>query len=227
MKISNETLAILKNFSNINQGILFRKGKILKTVSGLRNILAEVEIDEDIPEEFAIGNLNEFLAVISNNEKDNPTYELDGNKNLIIKGRISTTYRLTDASMIVAAPEKSLTMPDAEIVFDLTSEDFDRVMRSARTICSPNVVVESDGTTVYIMTKDVKNDGSHTGKLEICNGLGAKYSMIFKTEYLDKLLPGSYQVNVSSKGLANFKNTKMNTLQYWITTEAGSTYNKE
>ena len=40
MKLSNETIAVLKNFGAINQGILFKPGKKLKTVSSHKNILA-------------------------------------------------------------------------------------------------------------------------------------------------------------------------------------------
>jgi hypothetical protein len=49
MKLSTETISVLKNFGAINQGIMFKKGKTLKTVSSHKNILAEVSIKEDIP----------------------------------------------------------------------------------------------------------------------------------------------------------------------------------
>ncbi len=52
MKLSTETISVLKNFGAINQGIMFKKGKTLKTVSSHKNILAEVTIKEDIPAEF-------------------------------------------------------------------------------------------------------------------------------------------------------------------------------
>ena len=57
MKLSSETLGVLKNFGNINTGILFKKGKTLKTVSNHKNILAEVVIQEDIPVDFGIYDL--------------------------------------------------------------------------------------------------------------------------------------------------------------------------
>jgi hypothetical protein len=123
MKLSNETVAILKNFGAINQGILFKKGKTLKTVSSHKNILAEVDIKEDIPAEFGIYNLNEFLSVISLH-KDDPSFEFDDKQVTIIgnKGRSKVKYRFTPANMIVTPPEKALAMPDAEIKFDLTSD---------------------------------------------------------------------------------------------------------
>ena len=226
MKLSNETVAILKNFGAINQGILFKKGKTLKTVSSHKNILAEVDIKEDIPAEFGIYDLNNFLSVISLH-KDDPSFEFDEKQVTIVgnKGRSKIKYRFTPSNMIVTPPEKQLTMPDAEIKFDLTAEDFDWVMRAASVLSSPQVAIESDGKKVNIVTLDLQNDSAHTDALEISEGNGNKFKMVFKTENITKIMPGSYDVFISSKGISHFKN-KTVPLQYWVTTEAGSKFEK-
>ena len=226
MKLSNETVAILKNFGAINQGILFKPGKTLKTVSSHKNILAEVSIKEDIPAEFGIYDLNNFLSVISLH-KDDPSFEFDEKQVTIVgnKGRSKIIYRFTPSNMIVTPPEKQLTMPDAEIKFELTAEDFDWVMRAASVLSSPQVAIESDGKKVSIVTLDLQNDSAHTDALEISEGNGNKFKMVFKTENITKLMPGSYDVFISSKGISHFKN-KTVPLQYWVTTEAGSKFEK-
>ena len=226
MKLSNETVAILKNFGAINQGILFKPGKTLKTVSSHKNILAEVSIKEDIPAEFGIYDLNNFLSVISLH-KDDPSFEFDEKQVTIVgnKGRSKIKYRFTPSNMIVTPPEKQLTMPDAEIKFDLTAEDFDWVMRAASVLSSPQVAIESDGKKVSIVTLDLQNDSAHTDALEISEGNGNKFKMVFKTENITKIMPGSYNVFISSKGISHFKN-KTVPLQYWVTTEAGSKFEK-
>jgi len=226
MKLSNETVAILKNFGAINQGILFKPGKTLKTVSSHKNILAEVSIKEDIPAEFGIYDLNNFLSVISLH-KDDPSFEFDEKQVTIVgnKGRSKIKYRFTPSNMIVTPPEKQLTMPDAEIKFDLTAEDFDWVMRAASVLSSPQVAIESDGKKVSIVTLDLQNDSAHTDALEISEGNGNKFKMVFKTENITKIMPGSYDVFISSKGISHFKN-KTVPLQYWVTTEAGSEFEK-
>jgi hypothetical protein len=180
MKLSNETVAILKNFGAINQGILFKPGKTLKTVSSHKNILAEVSIKEDIPAEFGIYDLNNFLSVISLH-KDDPSFEFDEKQVTIVgnKGRSKIKYRFTPSNMIVTPPEKQLTMPDAEIKFDLTAEDFDWVMRAASVLSSPQVAIESDGKKVSIVTLDLQNDSAHTDALEISEGNGNKFKMVF------------------------------------------------
>jgi len=226
MKLSNETVAILKNFGAINQGILFKPGKTLKTVSSHKNILAEVSIKEDIPAEFGIYDLNNFLSVISLH-KDDPSFEFDEKQVTIVgnKGRSKIKYRFTPSNMIVTPPEKQLTMPDAEIKFDLTAEDFDWVMRAASVLSSPQVAIESDGKKISIVTLDLQNDSAHTDALEISEGNGNKFKMVFKTENITKIMPGSYDVFISSKGISHFKNKNV-PLQYWVTTEAGSKFEK-
>jgi len=71
MELSDRTLSVLKNFANINSNIVFREGNDLKTISVAKNILAKATLDEAVPQEFGIYDLNEFLNVLSLVE--NPT----------------------------------------------------------------------------------------------------------------------------------------------------------
>jgi hypothetical protein len=226
MKLSNETLSVLKNFGNINQGIYFKQGKVLKTVSSGKNILAEVIINEEIPTNFGVYNIHEFLSVISLH-KETPTFEFTDKSAVIVgnKGRSKTNYRFCDPSMLSLPPEKQIQMPDAEISFELTAEDFDWILRSASVLGLPNIAVESDGTKIKVLTIDAANDAAHNECLEIKDGNNDKYRMIFKTENIIKILPGAYDVRISSKGISHFTNKKI-PLQYWITTEAGSKFEK-
>jgi hypothetical protein len=227
MKLSANTLSILKNFGAINQGIFFKKGSVLKTVSSHKNILVEATIEEQIPTDFGVYDLNNFLSVVSLH-KDVASFEFDDKHVVIVgnKGRSKIKYRFCDPTMIVVPPEKKITMPDPEISFELTSEDFDWVMRAAGVLSSPQIAVESDGSTMRIVTLDLQNDSAHTDSLELGNAKGDdKYRMVFKTENVSKILSGSYDVNISSKGVAHFKNKNVN-IEYWITTETGSKFEK-
>jgi len=225
MKLSAETISLLKNFANINQGILFKQGKTIKTVSSHKNILAEATITEDVPTEFGVYDLNNFLSVVSL-YKDEPTFEFVQNDVVICgnKGRSKTKYRFCDPKSIVTPPEKALTMPEPEIAFELTQEDLDWALRSASVLSSPQIAVESDGTKVSLVALNLQDNSAHTQTLEIAEGNGDKYRMVFKTENL-KMISGTYDVKISSKGISHFKN-KNKELQYWITTEAGSTFTK-
>lgn len=225
MKLSTETLGVLKNFGNINSGIFLKQGKTVKTVSSHKNILAQATIPDEIPSDFGIYDLNEFLSVVSLH-KDDLSLDFDS-KNVVISGRGGRSkikYRACEATMITTPPEKQLQMPDAEIQFELTAEDFRWILDAANVLGSPQISVESDGEKVTINTIDTTNDSAHTESLEIdVAGNGATYKMVFKTENLTKILSGAYDVSISSKGVTHFKNKKF-PIEYWITTEVGSTY---
>ena len=225
MKLSNETLSVLKNFASINQGIVFKPGKTIRTISTHKNILAEAVVSEEIPKEFGVYDLNNFLSVLSLH-KDDPVIDFDEANVLIsgLQGRSKIKYRFCAASMIVAAPDKNLELSNPEIKFDLSAEDFDWILRAANVLSSPHIAIESDGSKVFITAFDVQNDAAHTESLEVSNSNGDKYKMLFKTENL-KMLAGAYAVTISSKGIAHFKHKSMN-IQYWIATEAGSKYEK-
>lgn len=225
MKLSDKTLTVLKNFGAINSGIFLKQGNVLKTVSSHKNILAQATIPDNIPSDFGIYDLNEFLSVLSLHKDD---LELDfDSKNIVIsgrKGRSKIKYRACDATMIVVPPEKQLTMPSPEITFEMSAEDFRWILDAANVLGSPQISVESDGETVTINTLDLANDAAHTDSLKLETvGTGAKYKMIFKTENISKILPGAYEVKVSSKGISHFKN-KTVPIEYWITTEVGSKF---
>lgn len=228
MKLSDNTIAVLKNFGNINSGLFFKKGKVLKTVSEQKNILVKATIEDSIPSDFGIYDLNEFLSVISLHKND---LELEfDEKNVLIsghKGRSKIKYRFCDANMIVSPPEKELQMPDPEIEVSLTAEDFRWILDSANVLGSPQIAIQSEGSgeSNKVVTLDVANDSAHTQSLELDSKSNGKYRMIFKTENIQKVFPGSYDIKVSSKGIAHFKNTKFS-IEYFITTEVGSTFEK-
>jgi hypothetical protein len=65
MKVSSDTLTVLKNFSSINTNIVFKPGDIISTISSAKNIFARAQIKETIPNQFAVYDLNSLLAMIS------------------------------------------------------------------------------------------------------------------------------------------------------------------
>ena len=224
MKLSDKTLGVLKNYANINQGLMFKKGKVLKTVSSHKNILSEAKISEDIPADFGVYDLNNFLSVVSL-DKDNPSFEFDDKHVVIVgkKGRSRIKYRFCEPTMIVLPPEKDFVMPAPEITFTLTAEDFDWITKASSVLSSPHIGIESDGITVDVVTFNTQDDSAHTDSLEVAKGNGDKYRMIFKTENLVKVMAGNYEVSISSKGVSQFKNKDV-PLTYWISTETGSKY---
>ena len=208
---------VLKNFSQINQGIIFKKGDVVSTISPQKNILAEATIKESLPMDFGIYDLPNLISVLSlSNESPEIVFQ---EKQLVItgnNGRSTITFRYTDTGMIVGPPDKKLTVPPAIVSFDLTEVDLEWVLRCAGVLQQPNVSIESDGKKVYVTTFDSTNDDSHTQKLTIADGNGETYKFVLRTENI-KLLPADYKVE-ATKGIITFS-AKNSALKYWIATE--------
>jgi hypothetical protein len=217
MKLSNETLTVLKNFSTINEGIKFKKGTKLKTVSPTKTVLAEATLKDDFPQEFCIYDLNQFLSVHAL-FKDKAELEFDDANVIFQSGRQKIKYRKSAESMVVVPPEKVLTLPSEDVKFTLTSEDLNWIMDTSKVLSSPNIAIQSDGDKIEIVTFDAVSDAAHTNSIEVASGNGTQFKVIFKTENI-KLIPGSYEITLSLKGISHFKNTKED-IQYWIAFEA-------
>jgi len=95
------------------------------------------------------------------------------------------------------------------------------LMKQASLISSPNIAIHSDGETIELIAFDASNDAAHTSSIQLSEGNGKKYKIVFKTENI-KMIPGAYNVIISFKGISHFKNTK-DDIQYWIAFEAKET----
>jgi hypothetical protein len=216
MKLSNETLNVLKNFAGINSGIEFKKGNKIATISSTKTILAKATLKDNFPEDFCVYDLNQFLSVHSL-DKD---VELDfDTSNIIFKsGRSKIKYRKTAKNMIVAAPDKDINLPSTDAEFTLKESDLASALKTASVLQSPNIAFESDGSKVFVTTFNSKDDAAHTNTVEIAEGEFKEFKAVFLTENL-KMIPGTYDVQISSKGLASFSNTKEE-IDYFIAIEA-------
>jgi hypothetical protein len=219
MKLSNETLTVLKNFSSINQGIQFKQGTKLTTVSAGKTVLAQANLKDIFPQDFCVYDLNQFLSVHSLHKDSDLSFD---DSNVIFKsGRSSTKYRKTAKEMIVTPPEKEITLPSVDVSFTLSEEDYNNIMKVASVLSSPHIAVESDGDAVQLVAFDALDNSAHTNSIQVGEGNGKKYKIVFKTENI-KMIPGSYAVEISFKGIGHFKNTK-DDIQYWIAFEAKET----
>jgi hypothetical protein len=219
MKLSNETLTVLKNFSSINQGLQFKQGTKLTTVSAGKTVLAQANLKDIFPQDFCVYDLNQFLSVHSLHKDSDLSFD---DSNVIFKsGRNSTKYRKTAKEMIVTPPEKEITLPSVDVSFNLSEEDYNNIMKVSSVLSSPHIAVESDGDAVQLVAFDALDNSAHTNSIQVGEGNGKKYKIVFKTENI-KLIPGSYEVEISFKGIGHFKNTK-DDIQYWIAFEAKET----
>ena len=219
MKLSSTTLEILKNFSTINPGLYFKTGKRLVTVSPNKNILAESEIEESIPQEFGVYDLNNLLQIIS---LDKSSVELEFEQhNIVIKslgGRSKIKYRFAAKEMLVTPPDKKLSLPSVDCKVTLSEADFNWVMKTSAILQSPNIAFMNEGSGVHVISFDAKDDSKSTNSMKIAEDDGNTYKFVFKTENL-KMIPGSYEVEISKSGVSKFT-SKDRPVVYWVSLES-------
>ena len=220
MKLSDKTLTLLKNFSTINQSILFKHGSSLRTISVMKNILAEAEIDEEIPKDFGIYDLNQFLNGLALHQK--PELDFQDDSYVIIKeGRSRSKYFFADPKVIVTPPEKEITLPSEDVSFELSTSQLDKLLKAAAIYQLPDLCVVGGDGVVKVLVRDKKNDTSNDFSV-IVGETDSTFSFNFKVENI-KIVPGTYDIVVSQKLLSRF--TCQNyALKYYIALEPDSTF---
>tara|TARA_B100000035_G_C20968904_1_gene540117 strand:+ start:101 stop:766 length:666 start_codon:yes stop_codon:yes gene_type:complete len=220
MQLSDKTINLLKNFAGINQSILFKKGKKLRTISVMKNILAEVNVDEEFERDFGIYNLNEFLNAMSLYQ--DPQLDFKNESYVSIReGKTRSKYFFADPAVIVTPPEKSITLPSEDVSFELNTQQLDKLLKAAAVYGVPDLSVIGENGVVKIVVRDKKNDTSNDYAV-VVGETQSTFCLNFKVENI-KILPGSYSVTISSKLLSRFESEDKN-LVYYIALEPDSTY---
>ena len=219
MKLSENTVNVLRNFATINQGLVFKSGNTLRTVSKQQNVLAKATVTESFDKNFAIYDLNRFLAVLSS--MNDPDLNVGTGNVKIASGTSKTTYGLSDETMVVSAPDNDISVQNAEVKFTLTKDNLAQVLKLSGVLGLPNIAVRGNRKKISIAAVDVKNQDSDVFSVDV-GDTDAEFQFIFVTENF-KMIPGDYEVQISSKGVAHFK-SKKDPLEYWIATEVGSKF---
>jgi hypothetical protein len=221
MKLSDSTLAVLKNFAGINNSILVKKGNQLRTISVAKNILAEAEIPEDFPRDVAIYDLNQFLNGLSLHQ--DPNLDFTEDSHITIKeGKRRVKYFYADPQVIIAPPDKEINLPTQEICFQLESNSLEKLVKAAAVYQLPDLSVIGKNNEIHMVVRDKKNDTSNEYSIYV-GETDSEFELNFKMENI-KIIPGPYDVVISSKLLSEFTNKQYN-LKYFIALEPDSTFN--
>jgi hypothetical protein len=220
MKLSDNTLTILKNFAGINNSILVKEGNRLRTISVAKNILAEADISEEFPRDFAIYDLNQFLNGLSLHQ--DPDLDFKEESYLSIReGKRRVKYFFADPNVIIAPPEKEINLPSQDVCFQLDSASLEKLVKAAAVYQLPDLSAIGEAGVVKLVVRDKKNDTSNEYAI-VVGETDQEFTFNFKVENI-KIIPGAYDVVVSSKLLSQFTNTRYN-LTYYIALEPDSTF---
>ena len=220
MKLSNETLTVLKNFAGINQSILVKKGNKLRTISVMKNILAEAEITEEFPKDFGIYDLNQFLNGLNLHQNAELNFDNDGYV-VIREGKMRSKYFFADSSVIVIPPDKEITLPSEDVCFELNTQQLDKLLKASAIYQLPDLSAVGEAGVVKLVVRDKKNDTSNDFSI-VVGETDSIFTFNFKVENI-KILPGAYQVVISQKLLSRFTSTDRD-LKYYIAMEPDSTF---
>ena len=220
MKLSEKTLTVLKNFAGINNSILVKQGTQLRTMSVAKNILAEADIEEEFPRQFGVYDLNQFLNGLSLHQDPDLDFTEESYLN-IREGKRRVKYFFADPQVIISPPDKQITLPSEDVHFQLESTSLDKLLKAAAVYQLPDLCVVGEAGVVKIVVRDKKNDTSNSYSVDV-GETDKEFSFNFKVENI-KIIPGSYDVIVSSKLLSEFTNSNYN-LKYYIALEPDSTF---
>jgi hypothetical protein len=217
MKLSKETVNLIKNFAGINSNLLLKSGNKLATISGQKNVMADATVTETFPD-FAIYDLNEFLGAMSLFE--DPELDFQDKYVSIKQGSMNIKFFAADASNLTA-PQKAITFPEAEINFRMSSSMLDMIKKTSSVLRAADVSIVGDGSKVVAVVGDKKNASGNSFS-EPVGDTDKTFKVNLKVENL-KMLPGDYDVSISSKKISRFKSPNTD-LVYYVAVEADSTF---
>jgi len=223
MELNENTLNVLRNFSDINQNILIKQGSVLKSISEARNVLATANVGDEFPKDFGIYDLNEFIGVLGLVDKPNLNFEDDFVTISDSTGRTKIKYFYSSEDTLTT-PTKDITMPGSDVKFKLDSAVLDKIKRAASTLGHTEVSISNSNNIIKISVIDSQNKTSHAFSIDVDGDYAqdSKFNFILNISNL-KIIPDDYEVEISSKLISQFSNSKMN-LKYWIAMEKSSTF---
>lgn len=222
MELSESTLSILKNYASINSNIVISEGNTIQTISEAKNILSKVEVPEEFPQTFGVYDLNEFLGVL--NLVDTPRVKFEKDCVMIgdSTGRSKVKYFFSDTEMLTS-PSKEVKMPESDVRFTLDTETLNRIKRAAAALGHSELSVSGTKDSISLTVTSSDNATANTFSIDVEGSSNTDtYNFIFNISNL-KILPGTYEVEISSKLISKLTNSE-NNLTYWIALEKTSTY---
>jgi hypothetical protein len=227
MKLSANTLEVLKNFSTINQNIVFNPGKKISTISEARNILTTASIEEELPQQFGVYDLTQFLGVLG--LVNEPEVKLEEKFAVIgdSVGRSRVKYFFTDVEMLTSPGQQMLSkaenMDNFEVNFVLDQSTLNSLKKAASALGHSSVSITPNNGSISLTVFEPADSTSNSYSIDVPGTYEDEtFNLVISISNL-KILPGDYDVSLSSKLMSKFSH-KEKDIQYWIALEKASTY---
>jgi hypothetical protein len=222
MEMTEQVQQVLKNFAGINPNIVVEKGNTIRTLSEGRNVFGKATVDVDFPIKFGIYDLNEFLSVLSLVDEPKLTFSESSCTVADTTGRSNIRYFFTDTDHLTT-PTKDIKMPDADVMFNIGNDTLNKIKRAASSLGHSELSITPNNGSIALTVFDSENPTSNTFSVDVDGRYSTdKFNLILSIANL-KVLPGDYQVDISSKLISHFTSTESG-VEYWIALEKTSSY---
>lgn len=224
MKLSNETLSVLKNFAGINSNIVLNPGQTVKTMAESKTIMAAATIAEEIPAQIGVYDLNEFLGVVNMFTDPDLVFDNEFKSVRVTQEKRAVKYFFSEPS-ILTSPSKDISMPPCPVSFTLTAEEMSNIRKAASALGVTDCVIKCEpGSTPQLIVTDTKDSTSNSYEIDLDEsvGQGVTCKFIFNIGNF-KFVADDYEVSISDKLISNFK-AKNTPIEYWVALEKNSTF---
>lgn len=224
MKISKETLKILSSFRNINESLVVEEGNRLCTTNPSRTIMAIANTTEEFPE-FMLHGLTSFLNFIG--LYNEPELEFSDKYLVITENKRITKLTYADASTINSALDTLFTAVDKldsfngyEIRFNLSDTDLAGLLKSASILGVNDITInKKSNNSLSIISALINNrneiQSNYDVELDTESDLtNIDFNIIIPIAHL-LILPGDYEILISSKNIIRFNNKTFD-IHYYI-----------
>lgn len=217
MKLSKETVNIFKNFAAINTNLLLTPGNKIATKSAKKTITGNVSVAETFPLEFGIYDLNEFLGALS--LFTDPEIEF-ADKLVTIKENNDQIIFYKAEKGVLVYQEKEIVFPEVYVDFTLPANVLSNIQRTAAVLHAEVLtVIGKDGQLFVQVGKQKQEANSYQN---IIGTTDKTFKVNILIEHF-KMLPGDYQVTISSRKISRFQSTTSD-LVYHLAVEADSVF---
>ena len=205
MKLTKETLSVMKNFAAINPSLRLTPGNFIMTKSVNGVAYAEATIADEIDSELNIYDLPNFLSILGQ-LGEGSEINLSNGEIVIQNGRAKVNLPDAESSVIVV-PKQRLRMPPADVEFDLKAEDLAEILKISRAVGADRIAITNRNDHIVIDAFAVEDgDNARTRySLTVCPYEGTNnFSFVINLENVSVVV-ADYKINISSKGAAQFQ----------------------
>jgi hypothetical protein len=218
MRISNDTITILKNLATINPAIFLSAGSTIKSRAEAGNIHVEVTLEEEFPIDCPIWDLPSLISMLTLF----PEAEVEFGEHSLSISKDDNEFQFYYAdSEIVKEVKNKIPKYDALFECRLTVSDIQTINKTAGILKASSISFICDGTKVYLVVGDetVSTKNSYNKLVGECDTRFAYH--IDRQSF--KLIDDEYKVSVSkSPKFVHFASESMS-LDYAIAVKANST----